>query len=244
MALAIQPPGSTAVPSIEEHQANLGLVRSRIAAMRERNALLAKQTKSMRQKVSYQGDERAAARDALVDIDDRMKFVRIASVKNPSPIGQYAPNLKGPPAHEFYQRQVALVRNASQTLLSKEAEAAAGKGGAKSGGAKVAGGKHADPAAEWRTERHIASNFSPFAGNTMNGVRYMEDATLLGLRSHSHTGAHKKPGPVPRVLPHDMYDYQKHTNAYLARSGSFEVGRSRAHISAITHSASAAAIPV
>jgi hypothetical protein len=230
MSMAKASPGAQSCPSIEEHQADLGKVRARVAAMKERNAELEKMRRASQRKCDVQSDDRMKSKAALIDLEDRSKFITIASVSNPSPIGMYAPNLSNcPEPHSWYGRQVKMVKTTTRDLLQAEAGLPVQKGNGLSG-CGPGGGFLREPKV-----KEIVSNFSQFQGHTLNSVRACTVPALLGLRSCTHSGANKKPGHPPRVLPKGKYDYQSDTNCWLARSDNFEVGRSRAHISSLTN---------
>eukprot|EP00927_Polykrikos_kofoidii_P050453 TRINITY_DN44369_c0_g1_i1.p1 TRINITY_DN44369_c0_g1~~TRINITY_DN44369_c0_g1_i1.p1 ORF type:complete len:232 (+),score=31.61 TRINITY_DN44369_c0_g1_i1:211-906(+) len=225
-SMEISSPG-VLCPSIDEHQADLGTVKARLDALKERNGQLEFLKKKSQQRCDTQDQQRLDLKHDLQDQVDRAKFIRIASVPNPSPIGQYSGTLKCPPPAEWYQRQISLVRNNTQTLLIKEDDPTSTVGAP-------------NRTAEWKEERQrlIPHNFSPYAGHTQSSVRGLSDGVLLGLRSKGHSGSNRLPGPIPRVLPKNKYQFQEVTNSYLSRSGAFDVGRSRAYVSAITKSAS------
>merc|ERR1712232_1149652 len=168
-AMSHPSPGSPKIPSIEEHQADLGATRVQVAQYRERNAELENLMKKVKKKSVLQTDQFFGLKANLVDLEDRKKFIVVAGCKNPSPIGQYSPNLKGPPPHDWYQRQIAMVRNSTTRLISAE--------DAKASAPKVDSDfKEPDTFSDApHRVRPNPHNYSPWQGLTLNHVRRQTD---------------------------------------------------------------------
>jgi len=220
---------------MEEHEAHQSEARRLIQALREKNAEH-EATKSRIAKKCNSHDENAFwTRRKLTDLDDRAKYLRIASVQNPSPIGQYSPNLQGPPAHGFYRESVSKLKEKSMRMLSDEAVKAGEAFAVKAASSREPARKNA-----CTVSRGVASNFSPFQGQTRTTLGRQSDATLLGLRSLTHWASSRRPGSLPAILPRDSdcHNFSSHTANWMSRMGSPEMSRSRAHLSSLTRAES------
>eukprot|EP00913_Durusdinium_trenchii_P030688 g28742.t1 len=71
------------------------------------------------------------ARRQTHDLQDRAQYIRIATISNPAPIGQYCPKLQGPPPDEYYQGQIFKVRQKTRQQLIQEAARLRGESAAQ-----------------------------------------------------------------------------------------------------------------
>lgn len=219
-------PGLPHHPSFEEHEVDKGMLRARIAELKAQNQVLeGKQRKAFNSAFNH-SQNFGHLRGDLANMEDRRKFIRIGSCENPAPYGQMAPKMKGPPPHEWYQRQVSMVRDTTRRLLAKE-----------DGTAEPA------PTPYLTTrDRSIVSNFSSHSGLTANEVARRSDHVLLGLRSTNSAGANRRPGGKPAHLPSGHYAFQEPTGNLLTRYGSTNFGKCRSHVSNVIRSGSMPAL--
>uniref|UniRef100_A0A7S1RU91 Uncharacterized protein n=1 Tax=Alexandrium catenella TaxID=2925 RepID=A0A7S1RU91_ALECA len=227
---------STPYPAMDEHQDQLFMHRKAIMELKEKNAMMNDKMRQLSKSFGQHNEDIFWTQKSLVDLEDRKKYLRTVSTPNPSSIGQYSPNLKGPPAHEFYQQQVEKVKYRSFSTLTAEAV----KFGGIEGGASP-------PKVKASPARRVPSNFSPFCGDTRSSLLKRPDHVVMGLRSITHTSAGKKPGDLPRLLPREPGTsednrFREHTATWMARSGTFDRSRSRAFISSLSSSLSSPAL--
>mmetsp|Transcript_64819 Transcript_64819/g.193161 ORF Transcript_64819/g.193161 Transcript_64819/m.193161 type:complete len:234 (+) Transcript_64819:101-802(+) len=223
---------ATPHPSLGEHEGHLDAHRRAIMELREKNAAMEEKRQQLLRACGQHNENIFWTSRSITDLEDRKKYLRTVSTPNPSSIGQYSPNLKGPPPHEFYQEQVDKVKYRSFTTLSAEAM----KFGGLEGGASPSKPK-ASPA------RRVPSNFSPFCGETLSSLQRKPDPVVMGLRSATHWSAGRKPGNLPRLLPRDPGTaednrFRESTASWMARSGNFDRSRSRAFITSLSTSLS------
>jgi len=220
---------TTSYPTLDEHEGVMDQHRRAIVALKEKNAhILAAKQKLLRASDKHTEDF-YWLRKSLTDLEDRAKYLHIATA--PPPGEQLA--LGGPPPHEFYQEQARKVKHISMAQLTAEAV----KFGGLEGPASPARRPKASPL------RRVPSNFSPFCGETQSSLTKKPDNVIMGLRSPTHWSAGKKPGNLPRLLPREpgtseINRFREHTASWMARSGTFEMSRSRAYISALSTSLS------
>lgn len=212
-------------PNLDEHEAYTADFRSQIEALRAQNAKHERKIAGSARKSQGHVNRTAAINNSLVDLEDRRKFVRIASDMSKTP--------KGLEPHEFYKQSNDKVRDRSLSMLSHEAEkfGTDGKG--------TGGNPHKVKAPPQRQMmKKVPSNFSSFQGLTEKQIWNQSDSITLGLRTTMQSG--RRPGRLPSLLPrdspHDHHSFTRHNAAYLARSGSMiDLGRSRARISELSN---------
>ncbi|CAE8593978.1 unnamed protein product [Polarella glacialis] len=215
-------------PSFTEHEANIDAIRNQISELKKSNA---KYTADIKTKTasSHMGSEKMFwARNKIADLEDRGKYIRIASISNPGAIAQFCPNLKGPLPHTFYQEQVAKIRQKTRAQLMSEASRELGLDDT---GSKPKRGPRV---------REVPSNFSP-GSNTENSSQKMSDPVLLGLRNLTHWNSHRKVGTQPKLLPQgsQTHAFKEHTTSWLARDGNANPAQNRDYVSSLTRTASA-----
>mmetsp|Transcript_31091 Transcript_31091/g.58315 ORF Transcript_31091/g.58315 Transcript_31091/m.58315 type:complete len:230 (+) Transcript_31091:44-733(+) len=211
--------------STGEHEANLQEVRTQIALLKRDNELLRDEMKQTMRDNHHQSERAFWARYKTKDLIDRAQYIRIATISNPSPIGQYCPKLQGPEPDEYYQGQIDKVRQKTRNQLMREA-------------AKLKGQPMAEEAVPPRI-KDVPCNFSPALG-TQSSVGKLQDAHLLGLRNQTHWNSMRKPGKLPDLLPRDSpkHAFKEHTNAWMARSDEASPARNRSYVSSLTRSKS------
>mmetsp|Transcript_5245 Transcript_5245/g.16886 ORF Transcript_5245/g.16886 Transcript_5245/m.16886 type:complete len:237 (+) Transcript_5245:78-788(+) len=226
---------ATPYPALEEHEGHLDQHRKAIMELRERNAAINEKRQHLMRQCGKHDEDIFWTQRSMGDLEDRAKYLRTASTPNPSAIGQFSPNLKGPPPHEFYQQQVDKVKHRSFSTLTTEAI----KFGALEGASTGASPSRPKPS----PVRRVPSNFSPFCGETSSSLQKRPDNVLLGLRSVTHSSGGRKPGNLPKLLPREPgtseYNrFREHTASWMARSGTFDKSRSRAFITTLSTSLS------
>lgn len=219
-------PGLPHHPSFEEYEVYRGTLRAKIAEMRSQNEALEARQKEVRRSALKHSKSFDGLRADLAGMEDRRKFIRIGSCENPAPYGQMAPKMKGPPPHEWYQRQVDMVRETTRRLLAEEEGTASPR---------------PRPDRTHR-DRNIVSNFSCHSGLTANDLARRSDHVVMGLRSTNSAGANRRPGPRPSHLPTGRYAFQQETGNLMTRYGSTNFGKCRSHVSSVIRSGSMPAL--
>mmetsp|Transcript_71487 Transcript_71487/g.184334 ORF Transcript_71487/g.184334 Transcript_71487/m.184334 type:complete len:234 (-) Transcript_71487:329-1030(-) len=212
-----------AYPSLEEHEAHKAFCKSKLAELREKNARHNETFQQIVRKCEAFSKEAKGHRAAMVDMQDRSKFVQLI-------IDTVKPESKTfAPAHEFYQEQSGRVRERSLQLLNEEMT--------------QSGGPSSQPVPRAQRKpaprvRKCPANFSPFQGLTENEVMRKSDPVLLGLRSSLHWSGNRRPGTLPSLLPRDspVHPFSEHTSAWKSRQGADTFGHSRARISELSRS--------
>eukprot|EP00930_Biecheleria_cincta_P102274 TRINITY_DN93964_c0_g1_i1.p1 TRINITY_DN93964_c0_g1~~TRINITY_DN93964_c0_g1_i1.p1 ORF type:complete len:230 (+),score=30.87 TRINITY_DN93964_c0_g1_i1:32-721(+) len=221
---------ASSYPSIGEHEANVDEIRRQISALRQTNAAVRSDISRTRKANDMQTEKFFWAQKSTVDLEDRAKYIQIASISNPGAIAQYCPNLKGPAPYHFYQEQVAKIRAKTRKQLMEEADRLSGNSPAPT------------PKSMKRQKqiREVPSNFSPGSG-TQSSLRKQEDPILLGLRNLTHWNTNRKPGRLPELLPRgsEEHPFKEHTSSWMARTGEASPGRNRDYVSSMTRTASA-----
>ncbi|CAJ1435101.1 unnamed protein product [Effrenium voratum] len=87
----IAPPYASTI----EEEANLQEVRYRINSLKSQNEALRDEMKRVMKDNHKQTEKAFWARRHTQDLQDRAQYIRIATISNPAPIGQYCPKLKG-----------------------------------------------------------------------------------------------------------------------------------------------------
>ncbi|CAJ1329174.1 unnamed protein product [Effrenium voratum] len=217
----IAPPYASTI----EEEANLQEVRYRINSLKSQNEALRDEMKRVMKDNHKQTEKAFWARRHTQDLQDRAQYIRIATISNPAPIGQYCPKLKGPPPDEYYLDQIAKVRQKTQQQLMQEA-------------ARLKG-QQLSPQGRAPRVKEIPCNFSPAIG-TESSVQKLRDPVLLGLRNQTHWNSNRKYGKLPELLPRDSetHGFKEHTNSWMARSGEASPARNRNYVSMMTRSRS------
>eukprot|EP00434_Breviolum_minutum_P005082 symbB.v1.2.004481.t1/scaffold254.1/size251309/4 len=210
-------------PSTTEEEANVQEVKHQINLLKTKNEGLRDAMKNTMREIKANTEKAFWAKRQTFDLQDRAQYIRIATISNPAPIGQYCPKLRGPPPDEYYQDQIFKVRQKTRQQLMTEA--------AKLKGEPMSLGLNAPRVKE------VPCNFSPALG-TESSVQKLKDPILLGLRNQTHWNSNRKYGKLPELLPRDSPDhpFKEDTNAWLARSGDEEPARNRKYVSKLTRS--------
>lgn len=218
------------VPSIEEHQAHVAETKRQAATIREKNKAMREQMQQLGRLSGFHNEAVFWARHDLKDLDDRAQFLRIATISNPSAIGQYAPNLKGPEPYQFYREQVEKVRAVSVGQLALEAKHSGLDISMKAFSSMSTSAPSSPSAARKRKGPIGVAGFVPLSETESSG-RKLPETIRLGLRM-TPTKAPKLPALLPRDS--ENHPFKEHTAAWLARSGEASPGRNREHISSLT----------
>mmetsp|Transcript_124846 Transcript_124846/g.353366 ORF Transcript_124846/g.353366 Transcript_124846/m.353366 type:complete len:244 (+) Transcript_124846:91-822(+) len=230
-------------PTIQEHETHSSEIRATLAGLRGENAALEEAMRQVARRTSGHSEQARLAGMALEELGGRATYLRIATIANPAPIGQYSPNLRGPTPHGFYEESVAKLRSRTLSDLSAEASRfSASQANRPSASTAPVHRSLGDVAAAPPVTQpcRIPANFSCFSGDTQSALRRMPESVLMGLRSPTHTRGSRRPGRTPQVLqtgPHGN-TFTGHTASMMAKSGQSVLARRREHISAMTRTVS------